>query len=126
MIPTSVQERRCEDLGHAVNFAGVNAQLVQLMAAQLIKKLQHPESSKQQQHDKGGPARARRRPICHHSPSVSRLRGGACRATSAGSQPAWRRQTSLSDTAELGQLLLWWSAILSAEWKPHSRVTSSA
>src|SRR4029450_8795247 len=109
VIPTGMQERCCEDLRHAVDFASVNAQLVQLMAAQLIKKLQHPESSKQQQHDKGGPARARRRPICHHSPSVSRLRGGACRATGAGSQPAWRRTTSLSDTAEPGTLRAQWS-----------------
>ena len=39
-----MKERRSEDLGQAIDFMRVNAQLVQLVAAQLIKELQNPES----------------------------------------------------------------------------------
>jgi hypothetical protein len=45
VVPSGVQERRGEDLGHPVDFLRMDAQLVQLIATQLIEELQYPHPS---------------------------------------------------------------------------------
>jgi hypothetical protein len=71
----------------------MDAELIQLVATQLVKELQNPHTSEQQQHEQRGPARAWRRPIGHRPPFRMSSPDAARRATIPDVQPAWLPQT---------------------------------